>query len=670
MRIKEIAIKDFKSILESKIKLDSASTTFIGANESGKTNVLLALQSLDINCNYTVNDLCTFSVSWNEFKNDLIKESEIEPTNVLFELERDDQIRLKEIDPKLKSITTLRCIKKFDNTYYLDTDDIDLETVANEEKKALIEEFIRKTENILINFYKKHVDNLNNPDPSSDKELVYQELTKNILKILETGYEDYFLIDEYNKLKNFTPSSTNTNIVKNWKNIFQNLIDKIEGYKVDIKGLNDNDFYLFDKLYRVLPNFEYFSDYELLEDRYDFDEFKQNIADYPILKKLIEFTGLNIENLDSNVNHIRQDLDHASNILTDSFNEFWDQDDIFFNFDYINNEIAISVKDSLINISQPMSMRSEGLQAVISLFINVMATPENSILLLDDPGVHLHASGQKDILKLLNNLSKTRQIIISTHSPFLLERRNLERIRIVSKDDVNGTRINEKFHISDYDAFEPIRASIGMTLSDSLFTTDKNILVEGISDLFIFEAMNRLLEDGQKDYIDTSKITIFPVNGADKMPYYTTFLMKDKSDFVVILDHDKKGKNVSKTLVNKFNVKQDDIIKLDKVSGCDPDKICVIEDLIDIDFYIKAVNRAYSNIFTNKKLDLIKVEDLSERSLNGILSFFKQDQRGGFDKTLVAKELYIMVQRKDYSPNDNTISNFSDLFKIINEKLN
>src|SRR5690606_5615934 len=145
----------------------------------------------------------------------------------------------------------------------------------------------------------------------------------------------------------------------------------------------------------------------------------------------------------------------------------------------------VNIKDNKVKKLYNPSVRSQGFQWFLSFYINFSADSkelENTIILLDDPGIYLHASGQKDLLKTLEILSNLNQILITTHSPFMIDTDRLERIRLVSNLEKEGTKINEKFHESDYDAFAPIRAAIGMSLGDSLFFDRKTLMVEGISD--------------------------------------------------------------------------------------------------------------------------------------------------------------------------------------------
>lgn len=667
--MKELKIENFRSILDVKIKLDYYLTTFIGANESGKTNVLKALACIN-DREIEDNDFCTYSDLFDKLKRNVIQKEEINIVEVLFQLENDDQAKLQNIHPKLGDVTTLKFSKRFSNSLYVNPPkNVVLSELAKEKKKDEIDTIINDINEDLNSFYKEFGAHLINPDPSQDLEQMFSEIIDKITKKLEI--DEYNLDDEYNRIRLFspkdvTPTRTRPKPPRVWSSRFNDLINEIITQVTKIQQLQDQTNYLIKDIFTILPNVEFLS-FDELQDRYNYDEFMEKSDQFPTLKKLIEFTGLDVGSLKvSNINEVKQDLDYASNIITDRFNEFWEQDDIKFHIDVINNEIAVSITDNLIRISQPMSMRSQGLNGVVSLFINVMSIPKHSIILLDDPGIHLHASGQKDILRMLEKLSEDRQIVLTTHSPFLINRNKLERIRIVTKNEEHGTTISEKFHISDYDALEPIRASIGMTLSDSLFTTEKNLLVEGQSDYFILESLSRLSKEKNLDYIDTS-ISIFPVNGADKMPYYTTFLLKDKSDFVVLLDNDDKGRTISKRLIDKFNVDEHDVITLDMVLDNDGKDI-IMEDLIDIDFYLKSLNQAYNDIFSKKGLKPIEIKDLKEESFKGILKLFG-DERGDLDKILVSRELSYIIQSKADLPNDETIENFSNLFKTINEKI-
>ena len=54
------------------------------------------------------------------------------------------------------------------------------------------------------------------------------------------------------------------------------------------------------------------------------------------------------------------------------------------------------------------------------------------ILLLDEPGLVLHASAQGDLLRYIEaELKPHHQVIYTTHSPFMVDPKNFDRVRIV-----------------------------------------------------------------------------------------------------------------------------------------------------------------------------------------------------------------------------------------------
>jgi predicted ATPase len=79
------------------------------------------------------------------------------------------------------------------------------------------------------------------------------------------------------------------------------------------------------------------------------------------------------------------------------------------------------------------------------------------ILLLDEPGLTLHATAQHDLLRFFETeLLPSHQLIYSTHSPFMVDPYHLERVRIVedkSMDAENGADLENSGTIILSDIF-------------------------------------------------------------------------------------------------------------------------------------------------------------------------------------------------------------------------
>lgn len=91
--------------------------------------------------------------------------------------------------------------------------------------------------------------------------------------------------------------------------------------------------------------------------------------------------------------------------------------------------------------------------------------------------------------------------------------------------------------------------------------------------------------------------------------------------------------------------------------------------LRDFEFYLKAVNLVYKDIFKQKlSIDEINSNEHNLKSFNDVKAFFKENKSdiGNFDKLLVANGLRELIMNNDY-PNEEKIERFSNLFEKINK---
>ena len=88
----------------------------------------------------------------------------------------------------------------------------------------------------------------------------------------------------------------------------------------------------------------------------------------------------------------------------------------------------------------PFDDRSKGFVwffSFLAYFSQIERGDRDLVLLLDEPGLSLHAKAQGDFLRLIENrLAPKHQVVYTTHSPFMIDARKLDRIRTV--EDVDG----------------------------------------------------------------------------------------------------------------------------------------------------------------------------------------------------------------------------------------
>ena len=138
----------------------------------------------------------------------------------------------------------------------------------------------------------------------------------------------------------------------------------------------------------------------------------------------------------------------------------------------------IDFSDSTRVYDTPKS-RSRGFLWYLSFYINFIAATNEArvneyLFLFDEPGVHLHPSGQKDLTQLFEELCTKNQLIYTTHSPFMINREYPDRVRVVDKDH-EGTKIDNEAYRENW---RPLRQSVGLTVGDLFFFSNKSIVVD------------------------------------------------------------------------------------------------------------------------------------------------------------------------------------------------
>jgi predicted ATP-dependent endonuclease of OLD family len=180
------------------------------------------------------------------------------------------------------------------------------------------------------------------------------------------------------------------------------------------------------------------------------------------------------------------------------------------------------------------------------------------VILIDEPGLYLHATAQQDVLDVLEkSIAQEAQVVFSTHSPYLIDPDRFDRLRLIIKDQDSGTVIQGKVHAgADRETMTPIVTAIGLSISHEFSVAGrKNVLVEGITDYFYLQAMRRLVPGNLLD-----GITFIPCVGAPKVPQIASLLIGWGLGFVALLDRDAAGKRAAKILKQQLLLPKDRVI--------------------------------------------------------------------------------------------------------------
>lgn len=260
------------------------------------------------------------------------------------------------------------------------------------------------------------------------------------------------------------------------------------------------------------------------------------------------------------VEDINKELDRALN-----FPRFWAQDKAFqLRVSHSVNDLTFAIRDRT-QKGYSFDERSAGLKYFLSYYIQYLAhEPANDgrgeILLMDEPDTYLSRQGQQDLLKIFDAFAFPKQssrqpvqVVYVTHSPFLLDKNNVERIRVLQKGSGNeGTRVVRDVSRAHY---EPLRSAFGPSLAETTFIGNCNIMVEGLADQVLLAGAARHLRATRgpgSDSLDLNSLTVVQSGGAPEMPY-ATFLARgrdvDRPMVLALLDSDKAGDEAKRRLL-------------------------------------------------------------------------------------------------------------------------
>ncbi|MEQ4306268.1 AAA family ATPase [Plantactinospora sp. B6F1] len=239
-----------------------------------------------------------------------------------------------------------------------------------------------------------------------------------------------------------------------------------------------------------------------------------------------------------------------------NLSRWWSQDNDFtLRVTTREREIVFTIRDRT-GAEYSFGERSRGLTHFLAYFVQLRAhrpvEDRDEILLMDEPDAYLSNSGQQDLLRVLENFAipddrrRTDQVIYVTHSPFLINKNAADRLRVLDKGaQEEGTRVVRDVARTHY---EPLRSSLGSYVAETAFIGGKNLIVEGSADQVMLAGMSNALRIRRPEVarmLDLNEVTIVPAGSADSVPYIA-YLARGRDPIkppcVALLDGDDAGR--------------------------------------------------------------------------------------------------------------------------------
>lgn len=450
-----------------------------------------------------------------------------------------------------------------------------------------------------------------------------------------------------------------------------------------------------------IPKFLYFDDYYLLPGKINLPTLKKRIESETLKEEdktvlsLLQMAGVELNDIinPSGYEKSRARLEGISNSITDRIFEFWKQnenleveidieedpeDEAPFNS---GNNLYIRIRNRRHRVTVPFSQRSKGFIWFFSFIVwfdaikSQLETNDDLVILLDEPGLSLHALGQADLLKYIDYLADNHQIIYTTHSPFMVHGDRLHQTRTVQDLEKGGTKISDNVSSSDSNTLFPLQAALGYTIAQNLFISTRNLLVEGPADLIYLKFFSSFLEKNNRTHL-REDITIVPVGGLDKLSTFVALLAGNELEISVLHDYESKPNQHLETLVREKLIREKHILnyamfRQAKTSTAKAGNNSLIssdvEDMISPDSYLKIFTASYkkqlgATVITEKDLPQ------RERIVNRIEQYLKDNviqirPSGGFNHYLVASHL---ASNPPARVDADTLTRFENLFEKVN----
>jgi hypothetical protein len=439
-----------------------------------------------------------------------------------------------------------------------------------------------------------------------------------------------------------------------------------------------------------MPQFVYFDRYDVLDSAIHFPTFLQQLQSTPHAPRvrtthcLFRHVGLDAHQLHQLGQHqrdaaaddaVRRQIDErairassASHAMTSKFADWWLQRRHAFRYQIDGDYLRVWVSDDLDPSEIELDQRSAGMQYFFSFFLVFLVEAEdahvNSILLLDEPGTSLHGTAQAKIVEFLLKISKDSQVIYTSHSPFMIDAEHLETVRPVYEDPVSGsTKISEDVWPKDKDALFPLQAALGYQLVQSLFISKRQAAVEGMTDYWIFKALDHAVRITGRYGLHPSVI-ITPSGGASRMVPLASMLIGHHVDLVAVLDGDEPGRREGKRLVERLLGDENRTVFAGDYTP-DGNTTGETEDLFPDDYYLAAVKQAYGSIDLRFNADEKQIPNIIDR----LTAVFERKGHGDLEKWKVARALADRIEADPQGVPPDTLDAASRIFQKVNALL-
>jgi len=317
---------------------------------------------------------------------------------------------------------------------------------------------------------------------------------------------------------------------------------------------------------------------------------------------LLRLAGVEAEEFTSSGYEARRAaLEAAANEISEEVFEYWSQNRqlaVELDVDFASPAprpgedppfIEVRIRNDRHRVTLNFGERSEGFVWFFSFLVafSEFRDAGDVVLLLDEPGLGLHAAGQGDLLRYVHEqLARDHQVVYTTHSPFMVDAAHLHRTRTVEDVDDQGTKVRNDLDGAGWQTVRPLVGALGYQLLRPLSLGPDTLVVDGPTELLYLEVVSGFLHDTGHDFLDPRWV-LAPAGGLDGLPVLAA-LLGAPLDQAVLIDV-ASGDRLVRSLVQRGVLLPERVVSLAELVG---EAEAGIEDLFGDAVYLRLLAAA------------------------------------------------------------------------------
>lgn len=181
--------------------------------------------------------------------------------------------------------------------------------------------------------------------------------------------------------------------------------------------------------------------------------------------------------------------------------------------------------------------KGDGVQSLAALSLMRHATERGArgrdlVLAMEEPESHLHPRAIHRLRSVVEEMASKHQVIISSHCPLFVDRRDIRSNIIVTKSKAQPAH-----------SIEEIRDILGVKAADNLQHAELVLLVEGEDDKLAWEAVLGHRSPTLRRALSSARLVIDSLGGGSNVAYKVGLVRDAICAFHLFLDHDQAGKD-------------------------------------------------------------------------------------------------------------------------------